>query len=134
VVEAIRLASGRPALAADAEHLFPVLSSQQPRDLFADPFDTAEQFRPGLIILDDGADTPQVVDTRKRLMETAEQHDVRVHVLGHAVGTDITRYAALMHHGRYAAAYLGVGLGVYGSRATRSDGVEDRNGGNGGPW
>src|SRR5262245_58512362 len=131
VVEAVRLASGRPALAADAEHLLPVLSSQQPRDLFADPFDTAEQFRPGLVILDDGADAPQVVDTRKRLMATAEQHDVRVHVVGHAVGTDITRYAALMHHGRYAAAYLGIGLGRYGSR---SAGADDSDGGDGGPW
>ncbi len=37
VVEAVRLASGRPALAADAEHLLPVLASQPPRDLFADP-------------------------------------------------------------------------------------------------
>lgn len=116
VVEAVRLASGRPALAADAEHLLPVLASSQPRDLFADGFSEAE-VRPGLVVLDDGSDEPQVTDTRKRLMETAEQHDIRVHVVGHAVGTDITRYAALMHHGRYAAAYLGIGLGRYGGAA-----------------
>ncbi|MGH3460894.1 MAG: SIS domain-containing protein [Kribbellaceae bacterium] len=117
VVEAVRLASGRPALAADAEHLLPVLASQPPRDLFADGFADGEQLRPGLVVLDDGADEPQVVDSRKRLMETAEQHDIRVHVLGHAVGTDVTRYAALMHHGRYAAAYLGIGLGTFGGKA-----------------
>ena len=45
-------------------------------------------------------------------------------MIGHAVGTDITRYAALMHHGRYAAAYLGVGLGQYGTRMA-TDGGDD---------
>ncbi|HEY3001081.1 MAG TPA: SIS domain-containing protein [Kribbellaceae bacterium] len=115
VVEAVRLASGRPALAADAEHLLPVLVNQPPRDLFADPFESGEQLRPGLVVLDDGSDEPQVTATRSKLIETAELHDVRVHVLGHAVGTDVTRYAALLHHGRYAAAYLGIGLGRYGA-------------------
>ena len=41
---------------------------------------------------------------------------MRVNVVGHSVGTDVTRYAALMHHGRYAAAYLGIGLGNYGGQ------------------
>lgn len=132
VVEAVRLASGRPALAADAEHLLPVLSAQRPRDLFADGFDEAE-LRPGLVVLDDGSDDPQVTDTRKRLMETAEQHDIRVHVVGHAVGTDVTRYAALMHHGRYAAAYLGIGLGRYGTARVATDDGAD-NAGDGRGW
>jgi hypothetical protein len=34
-----------------------------------------------------------------------------------AEGTDIARYAALTQHGRYAAAYLGIGLGRYGTAA-----------------
>ena len=116
VVEAIRLASGRPALAADAEHLLPVLATQPKRDLFADPFDDADEqnLRPGLIVLDDGADDPPVLATRQRLLDTAERHDVRVRVVEHANGTDIARYAALMHSGRYAAAYLGLGLGRFG--------------------
>ena len=60
VVEAMRLASGRPALAADAGHLLPVLANQPPRDVFADPFDQPEELRPGLVILDDGVDDPGV--------------------------------------------------------------------------
>jgi Bacterial phospho-glucose isomerase C-terminal SIS domain len=118
VVEAVRLASGRPALAADAEHLLPVLATQPKRDLFADPFDgdgEEQSLRPGLIVLDDGADDPPVLAARQRLLDTAEQHDVRVRVVEHANGTDIARYAALMHSGRYAAAYLGLGLGRYGA-------------------
>jgi hypothetical protein len=114
VVEAIRPASGRPALAADAEHLLPVLSSQPPRDLFADPVDEPEDLRPGLVVLDDGADDPPILSTRKALLDAAEQHDVRVHMVTHATGTDVARYAALTHSGRYAATYLGIGLRRYG--------------------
>jgi hypothetical protein len=115
VVEAMRLASGRPALAADAGHLLPVLANQPLRDVFADPFDKAEELRPGLVILDDGIDDPSVTDTRRQLEEKAERHDVRVHVVTQANGTDVARYAALTQHGRYAAAYLGIGLGRYGT-------------------
>ncbi len=114
VVEALRLASGRPALAADAGHLLPVLN-QPPRDVFADPFDKAEELRPGLVILDDGVDDPGVAEHRRKLEAKAERHDVRVHVVTQADGTDIARYAALTQHGRYAAAYLGIGLGRYGT-------------------
>ncbi|TWD82140.1 phosphoglucose isomerase-like protein [Kribbella amoyensis] len=114
VVEALRLASGRPALAADAGHLLPVLN-QPPRDLFADPFDQAEELRPGLVILDDGVEDAGVAEHRRQLEEKAERHDVRVHIVRQASGTDIARYAALTQHGRYAAAYLGIGLGRYGT-------------------
>lgn len=117
VVEAIRLASGRPALAADAGHLLPVLANQPPRDVFADPFDQPEDLRPGLVILDDGIEDPGVAETRRQLEDKAEAHDVRVHVVTQANGTDVARYAALMQHGRYAAAYLGLGLGRYGTAA-----------------
>src|SRR3954468_14953088 len=67
VVEAMRLASGRPALAADAGHLLPVLASQPPRDLFADPFDQPDELRPGLIILDDGVEDEGVMETQRKL-------------------------------------------------------------------
>ncbi|GAA1577825.1 hypothetical protein GCM10009804_38010 [Kribbella hippodromi] len=123
VVEAIRLASGRPALAADAGHLLPVLN-QPPRDLFADPFDKPEDLRPALVILDDGVE--EVAEQRRKLEAKAEAHDVRVHTVTQANGTDIARYAALTQHGRYAAAYLGLGLGRYGT-ATDSDPFEQGN-------
>ncbi|WP_433166530.1 SIS domain-containing protein [Kribbella sp. CA-247076] len=121
VVEALRLASGRPALAADAGHLLPVLN-QPPRDLFADPFDKPEELRPGLVILDDGVDDVGVAEHRRKLEAKAERHDVRVHVVTQADGTDIARYAALTQHGRYAAAYLGIGLGRYGSAVDEDPG------------
>ncbi|MFK4087634.1 SIS domain-containing protein [Kribbella sp. NPDC020789] len=122
VVEALRLASGRPALAADAGHLLPVLN-QPPRDLFADPFDEPAELRPALIILDDGLADTAVTETRNKLALKAERHEVRVHVVTQAQGTDIARYAALTQHGRYAAAYLGIGLGRYGT-ATDDDFTE----------
>jgi hypothetical protein len=125
VVEALRLASGRPALAADAGHLLPVLN-QPPRDLFADPFDKPEELRPGLVILDDGVEDAGVAEHRRKLEAKAERHDVRVHVVTQANGTDIARYAALTQHGRYAAAYLGIGLGRYGT-ATDEDPGETKN-------
>jgi hypothetical protein len=125
VVEAIRLASGRPALAADTGHLLPVLN-QPPRDLFADPFDKPEELRPALVILDDGTEDAGVVEQRRKLESKAAAHDVRVHVVTQADGTDIARYAALTQHGRYAAAYLGIGLGRYGT-ATDTDPLEPGN-------
>ncbi|GAA0962635.1 hypothetical protein GCM10009554_80830 [Kribbella koreensis] len=115
VVEAVRLASGRPALAADCGHLLPVLANQPPRDVFADPFDQPEELRPGLVILDDGVEDAGVAEHRRQLEDKAERHDVRVHVVRQANGTDVARYAALTQHGRYAAAYLGIGLGRYGT-------------------
>ncbi|MFC0626661.1 SIS domain-containing protein [Kribbella deserti] len=123
VVEALRLASGRPALAADAGHLLPVLANQPPRDLFADPFDEApENLRPGLVILDDGAGDDLVKATRRQLEETAERHDVRVQVVTQDNGSDVARYAALMQSGRYGAAYLGLGLARYGMPGTGTTG------------
>ncbi|MER7243982.1 SIS domain-containing protein [Kribbella sp. NPDC000426] len=122
VVEALRLASGRPALAADTGHLLPVLN-QPPRDLFADPFDKPAELRPALVILDDGVEDEGVAEHHRKLERKAEAHDVRVFTVRQASGTDIARYAALTQHGRYAAAYLGIGLGRYG-RATDSDPVE----------
>jgi hypothetical protein len=125
VVEALRLASGRPALAADAGHLLPVLN-QPPRDLFADPFDKPAELRPALIILDDGIEEAGVAEHRRKLESKAEAHDVRVHTITQANGTDVARYAALTQQGRYAAAYLGIGLGRHGM-ATVDDPVGSGN-------
>src|SRR5690606_39580222 len=62
VVEALRLASGRPALAADAGHLLPVIEGAPPRDPFADPFadPAAPVLRPALFVLDDGSEEPVI--------------------------------------------------------------------------
>ncbi len=117
IAESIRRASGRGALAADAEHLLPVLAAARGRDLFADPFadtsadpDTDAERRPALVLLDDGSADASVLEQRARLTEMAEEHDIRVETLSSDAASDVARYAALLATGTYAAAYLGVGL------------------------
>lgn len=113
VAEAMRRASGRSALAGDAEHLLPVLAAATPRDLFDDPFsdEGAADPRPALVVLDDGATDPGRTEVRDRLTSMADEQQVRVEVVSSGEGTDVARYAALLGQGRYAAAYLGIGLG-----------------------
>ena len=72
IAESIRRATGRTALAADAEHLLPVLEATAPADVFADPFaDGGAERRPALVLLDDGTGDPTVAETRDRLEQTA---------------------------------------------------------------
>ena len=113
VAEALRRTSGRAALAADAEHLLPVIRGTRVRDVFADPFadDGDGDTRPVLVILDDGVDDPIVREHRGRLLEAAREHDVRVETVEAPPGEELARYAALVATGMYAVAYLGVGLG-----------------------
>ena len=129
VVEAIRTATGRAGLAADARHLMPVLSATAPADVFADPFadpgedpfadpgDDAGELvdrRPALVLLDDGSQEPVVRATRAQLLATAERHGVRSHVLACHEGPEMARYASLLAEGTYAATYLALGLGRFG--------------------
>ncbi|MBA3265085.1 MAG: hypothetical protein H0T14_01755 [Nocardioidaceae bacterium] len=121
VAEAMRRTSGRPALAADSRHLLPVLEAAKKRDVFADPFADADSpnapTRPGLLILDDGTEEPSVREQRGRLVATAESRDIHVKTISAMDGSEMARYAALLNTGRYAAAYLGIGLGT-GDRQT----------------
>jgi hypothetical protein len=112
VAEGMRRSSGRPSLAADADHLMPVLAATRNRDLFADPFadGDAGQPRPGLLILDDGTEEASIREERGRLSSTAQAHDVRVRTIKSVEGSDVARYAALLNTGLYAATYLGIGL------------------------
>jgi hypothetical protein len=112
VAEAIRRVSGRSSLAADAEHLLPVIAAASPPDLFADPYESrSSTTQSALVILDDGTQDSVVRVQRGRLMAGAEQHGVRVKTLECDRGPEIARYASLLSQGSYAAAYLGVGLG-----------------------
>ena len=113
VVEAVRPATGRAALAADARHLLPILEAVPQQDLFADPFaDQIEETgrRPALIVLDDGSEQPAVRIARGRLVAAAESRRVRTHVLAHRSGSEMARYTGLLLQGAYAAAYLGLAL------------------------
>jgi hypothetical protein len=110
VAESIRRATGRAALAADAEHLLPVLEATRPADVFADPFaDATEERRPSLVLLDDGAEDPGLAETRELLVDTARRHGVRVETIVAESATEVARYACLNLHGSFAAAYLRIG-------------------------
>jgi hypothetical protein len=117
IAESIRRMSGRTALAADAEHLLPVIAAAPRHDVFADPFadvdesgDAAER-RPILVILDDGSDEAPVREQRGRLVAAAAERDIHVETVAAEAGNEFARYAALLSTGTFAAAYLGVGLG-----------------------
>lgn len=111
VAESVRRASGRTALAGDAEHLLPILASAPQHDVFDDPFaDEPGDRRPALVLLDDGVDEGAVREQRERLVEAAEARRVRVEMLTGSAASGIACYASLVSQGRYAAAYLGLGL------------------------
>jgi hypothetical protein len=111
VAEELRRATGRSAIAGDAEHLLPVIEAARVRDVFADPVDgVVGDPRPGLLVLDDGDEDPVVVDQRKRLVQEADRRGVRVEIVSCSGEEEMARYASLLLQGRYAAEYLRVGL------------------------
>ncbi|AYY12047.1 hypothetical protein EF847_04305 [Actinobacteria bacterium YIM 96077] len=112
IAEGFRVASGRPAVAGDDDQLVPLLSSAPEVDVFADPFeDGPEPNRPALVMLEDGTESPVIDAARQRLREVAETASVRTHTVNAVKGAEIVRFASLLAIGRYAAAYLALGLG-----------------------
>jgi hypothetical protein len=111
VAESIRRASGRTALAGDAEHLLPVLEAARQRDVFVDPFaDAQPEARPMLLLLDDGSEEPFVREQRGRLLAAASSRGVRVESVSTDAPSEVARYASLLLSGTYAAEYLRVGM------------------------
>jgi Bacterial phospho-glucose isomerase C-terminal SIS domain len=111
VAESIRRASGRTALAGDAEHLLPVIEATRQRDVFDDPFsDAPPERRPVLLLLDDGSEEPVVREHRGRLLAAAESRGVRVETIDTDAASEVACYASLLLSGTYAAEYLRVGL------------------------
>lgn len=115
LAEALRAASGRAALAAEADDLLPILDSAAPRDPFADPFEDVVQSdrRPTLVVMDDGNGDAVFRSDQTRLMAAAERNDVRVCVVAHRTGTDVERYVALLQTAMFASVYFALGLGRY---------------------
>jgi len=112
VAEALRAATGRVVLSADAGALEPLLTQVPPRDPFADPFeDQPATRRPGLVLLDDGRDDDQAAVERRRLRFAAESREVLVSDLIHDSGDEVERYVTVLQQGLFAAAYLQLGLG-----------------------
>ena len=111
VAESIRRASGRTALAGDAEHLLPVLEATTARDVFDDPFaDGGGELRSMLLVLDDGTEEPVVREQRGRLRAAAADRGIRVETVTADAATEVARYASLLLSGTYAAEYLRLGL------------------------
>jgi len=105
VAEALREATGLPALAADDEALLPLIAGSRPRDLFADPFeDGSLSMGFCLLILDDGEYPLRGVD----LARIAESRNIRVEYIRCTHGNPVLRYAGLLHQGLFAAGYLGL--------------------------
>ncbi|MFP5284044.1 MAG: hypothetical protein ACLGIF_11415, partial [Actinomycetes bacterium] len=80
VAEALRAATGRTALAADADALLPTLDLAAPRDPFADPYEDglSADRRPCVVHLDDGNTDDLVRSSQARLLAAAERNDIRV--------------------------------------------------------
>ncbi|MGN0065543.1 MAG: SIS domain-containing protein [Nocardioides sp.] len=112
VAESLRRATGRSALAGDAEHLLPVIEGAAVRDVFSDPFadEGDSELRPVLVVLDDGASDTLGREQRGRLLAAAERRGVRVETLSTTAPTEVARYASLLLQGTYVAEYLGIGL------------------------
>lgn len=111
IAEALRAASGRVVLSADAGALEPLLSAVAPRDPFADPFeDDTPTRRPGLVMIDDGRDDEQAVEERRRLSALAHTQEVMISELIHDRGDPMERYVTVLLKGLFAASYLQVGL------------------------
>jgi hypothetical protein len=111
VAESIRRASGRTALAGDAEHLLPVLEAARQRDVFDDPFaEGGAELRPMLVVLDDGSEDAYVREQRGRLQAAAAARGVRVETVTTESGSEVARYASLLLSGTYATEYLRIGL------------------------
>ena len=112
VAEAIRRASGRAAVSADADALRPVLEHAQRPDMFADPDEGAA--RPVLVVLDDGSSDESVRRDRGELLSLAQRQEVRVATIATGLDTSgpIDAYAALLQRGLFGAAYLAIGLAM----------------------
>ena len=84
VAESIRRASGRTALAGDAEHLLPVIEAARPARRVRRPVRRGRrELRPMLLVLDDGAEDPVVREQRGRLLAAAAARGVRVETVTH---------------------------------------------------
>lgn len=111
IAEALRTASGRVALAADAGELLPLLADAPTRDPFSDPVEEGEVRRPTLVVVEDGHGDAGTDEQRDALEANARYGDVRVCVLEHTQGSVMERYVTLLQKGLFASAYLQVGLG-----------------------
>jgi len=110
IAEEVRRTTGRPSLAATASDLAPLLLAAEPHDPFADLGEQPSQ--PVLVTLDDGDDDASQARDRAMLENVADARQLRVVRLccDDAQAGAVGCHVALLQHGLYAAAYLGVGF------------------------
>jgi hypothetical protein len=106
VSEAIRAAAGVPAVAGDEHQVISLLAAAPPRDPFADPYaDGPRRAHPTVLHMDDGHGGSD------RVLAVARARDIPVVDVRGDTGSDLARFATMLATGRYAATYLGLGLG-----------------------
>jgi len=115
MAEALRAATGVPAVAGSPDQLEPLLLAAPEHDVFADPFADEGTDRPAapvLVVLDDGATDDAVQVARARLETAAQARGVLVRPVTVEHGSDVARFASLLAIGRFAATYLALGQGA----------------------
>lgn len=114
LAEALRAATGVPAVAGMADQLVPLLAAAPERDVFADPFETSADVAappPVLVVLDDPAAGPAAEQDVERLERTARSRGVLVHRVATDDDGDVARFASMLALGRFTAVYLALGAG-----------------------
>lgn len=103
VAEAIREATGRPALAAGETALLPLITGSGRQDLFADPIEEPSQdIRFSVLLLQD----EPAIGAGARLARSAQSKSIRLETIETTAEQPLTRYAELLQRGLFAAAYL----------------------------
>ena len=112
IAESIRRATGRTALAADAEHLLPVLEATAPGRRVRRPVRRRRRRRAGRPwwCSTTAPATRPSARPASALEDAARDHGVRVETISSEADGDVARYAAMLSTGTYAAAYLQLGL------------------------
>ena len=113
VAESIRRASGRTALAGDAEHLLPVLEAARPRDVFADPFADAGDASDRARCSSSSTTAPRTRWSASSAAGCRPRPRAAAYAWRRSTteaATEVARYASLVLRGTYAAEYLRIGL------------------------
>ena len=113
LAEALRAASGRAALAADADELLPILETAATAGPVRRPLRgrLSADRRPTLLMLDDG-NSDGLIRADHEPAARRGRAQRRPGLPDRArTGSDVERYAALLQTGMFAAVYLAVGLG-----------------------
>ncbi|WP_347348165.1 hypothetical protein [Nigerium sp.] len=120
IAEAVRGATGRVALSADAGALIPILAETRPRDPFEDPFEEQPvDRRPVLVVIEDGLGDEASDESREILQSNADAADVHVVTIEHTAASTMERYATVLQEGLFSAAYLAIGGGRVRALANR---------------